>query len=120
MASDPPKTKVLFKYKFPDLYSPVYCNGAWGGFTTQGELAVHFFLERVPLPNSETYAVDLGGNLGQLLERDPVISPMPMVLRSVATGVVMNVTTARAVIALLQAKIDEHDENLRARDKGKH
>ena len=120
MASDPPRKKVLIKYKFPDLYSPEYCNGAWGGFTPQGEVCVHFYLERVPLPNSEVYSVDAAGNLGAPVERLPKIEADAMSLRFVTTGVVMSITTAKAVIAFLQTKIEEHETRTRATDKGKH
>jgi len=120
MASDPPSKKILIKYKFPDLYSPPYCNGAWGGFTAQGEVCLHFYLERAPLPNAEVYGVDAAGNLAGPIDRLPKIEADAMALRMVTTGVVMNITTAKAVVAFLQKKIEEHETAARATDKGKH
>ena len=34
--------RVLFKYEFPETYNPVYANGAQGGLTPQGEIALNF------------------------------------------------------------------------------
>jgi hypothetical protein len=55
--SKPPVRQVRFRYVFPDDYNPVYANGAYGGVTTQREIAIGFYVERYPVPNDETFPI---------------------------------------------------------------
>ena len=103
--------KVLFKYKFPETYNPVYANGAHGGITPQGELCLNFFLERQPVPNKETYGFSDDGRVtAKPIEFEPVDKADAVFVRYVSTGVVMSMDTARRLMALIQRQLAVFDE----------
>jgi hypothetical protein len=87
---------VKFKYIFPDDYNPVYANGAYGGITTKGEMVINFFLERTGLPYFETFELKEGGEIGDMIGRDPERMP-PNIVRFVSTGVVLNYESAKTI-----------------------
>ena len=99
--------KVLVKYLFADDYAPAYANGAWGGMTPQGEICVHFFLDRAPLPNTEQYEVE-GDSLKGPLVTAPAHPDMAAVaVRQIVAGITMSPKTARALVEFLQARLGE-------------
>lgn len=93
-------SRVSFRYVFRDDYNPMYANGAHGGVTTQGEIALNFYVERQPLPHVEIHNISPDGKLSALVEREP---PQPgehgalNVIRYITTGVLMNKEVARRV-----------------------
>ncbi len=111
MASDDnSRKKVLIKYNFPDNYSPQYSNGVWGGFTPQGEVCIHFFLERAPLPNRQTYDVQATGNLGEPIDFEPKDEGVDAVaLRAIVGGIVMSPKVARSFVRFLEQKLDAYE-----------
>ena len=98
--------QIKFKYVFPDNYNPVYCNGAFGGISTHGEIVVNFFLERMPIPNSITNSVNPDGTLGGVVSMDPETLD-DTVIRHVSTGIVLNEESAKAIYAWLGDYIQE-------------
>lgn len=98
--------QIQFKYVFPENYNPVYCNGAFGGISTQGEIVANFFLERMPIPNSSTYIVNPDGSLGGMVAVDPE-NLNDTVIRYVSTGIVLSEESAKAVYAWLGNQIQE-------------
>lgn len=87
---------VNFKYKFPEDFNPVYINGAYGGSTPQGELVMNFYLERQPIPYSET--VELEEN--DLLSDRRTLTPENHnlnIIRYISSGIVMNLETAKEI-----------------------
>ena len=97
---------VKFKYIFPDNYNPIYCNGAFGGISTHGEIIANFFLERLPIPNSMTNSVNPDGTLGGVVSVDPENLDY-IVIRHVSTGIVLNEESAKAIYAWLGDQIQE-------------
>lgn len=90
--------KVHFRYVFPETYNPQYANGAHGGPTTQGEIAINFFVERAPLPLTETYAVTPEGQLGGKIGREPEVQEgAGTLVRYVTTGVIMSRDSAKRI-----------------------
>ncbi|HXK48853.1 MAG TPA: hypothetical protein PKW56_00140 [Clostridiales bacterium] len=106
--------KIKFKYIFDHNYNPKYVNGAYGGITPKGEIAVHFYLERQGLPNSQTYELTKN-RLGEEIEKDPDDLHESMI-RFVDTGVILNVETAKEVICWLQEKVNKLNE-IKKKDK---
>lgn len=104
--------KIKFKYIFPENYNPVYCNGAFGGISTQGEIIANFFLERIPIPNSVSNLVNSNGTLGGVVETDPP-NLGDIVVRYISAGIVLNEENAKAIYEWLGAQIQEL-ENRRA------
>lgn len=98
--------QIKFKYVFPENYNPIYCNGAFGGISTHGEIVANFFLERMPIPNSMTNLVNPDGSLGGVVSVDPD-NLDETVIRHVSTGIVLNEESAEAIHAWLGNQIQE-------------
>ena len=98
--------QIKFKYGFPENYNPIYCNGAFGGISTHGEIVANFFLERMPIPNSMTNLVNPDGSLGGVVSVDPDTLD-ETVIRHVSTGIVLNEESAKAIHAWLGNQIQE-------------
>ena len=98
--------QIKFKYVFAEDYNPVYCNGAFGGISTHGEIVANFFLERMPIPNSMTNLVNPDGSLGGVVSVDPETLD-ETIIRHVSTGIVLNEESAKAIYAWLGNQIQE-------------
>jgi len=98
--------QIIFKYVFPENYNPVYCNGAFGGVSTHGEIVANFFLERMPIPNSLTNVLHSDGSLGGVVSMDPETLDTT-VIRHVSTGIVLNEESAKSIHAWLGNQIQE-------------
>jgi len=105
--------KVKFKFKFDKSYNPTYINGAFGGITPKGEIAMNFFLERHAIPNEQTYLVTDEGTLGEEVkeERKPDDHKISFV-RYVETGVVFDYRTAKELQIWLNDKIAQIEEGI--------
>lgn len=94
---------IKFKYLFEDNYDPEYVNGIYGGINPCGELVLHFFLERIPLPFEETVSLDdSDGSFGETIAIRPEEYKF---IRSIKNGVVMNKDTAQTLLEWLQSVI---------------
>lgn len=98
--------QIKFRYVFPENYNPTYCNGAFGGISTHGEIVANFFLERMPIPNSMTNQVNPDGSLGGIVAVDPN-DYEETVIRYVSTGVVLSEDNAKAIYEWLGEQIQE-------------
>ena len=79
----------------PEGYKPLYVNGAQGGATLQGEVIINFTLERTPVPTGQTMEVsDIG--VPTIIETLPK-DIQTMIIRTVTTGVIMNLQTAKTI-----------------------
>lgn len=98
--------QIKFRYVFPENYNPTYCNGAFGGVSTHGEIVANFFLERMPIPNSIINQVNPDGSLGGVVSVDPNDYD-ETVIRYVSTGVVLSEDNAKAIYNWLGEQIQE-------------
>lgn len=98
--------QIKFKYVFSDNYNPIYCNGAFGGISTHGEIIANFFLERMPIPNSVMNDVNPDGSLGGIVSVEPENLDQT-VIRHVSTGIVLNEESAKAIYEWLGNQIQE-------------
>jgi len=94
---------LKFKYVIPDHLQDCYVNGLWGAITPRNEVAIHFFSERLPIPNNETYKLT-NGNL----------SPTPIerksggdVVRLVQSSLIMDITTAISLKTWLDNQLSQ-------------
>jgi len=108
------KPEITFKYLFNYGYNPTYVNGAQGGFSPRGEMVIHFYLERQPLPESISHEIATDGSIGQETGLEPADLTKSMV-RFIDTGVVMNHENARIFHAWLGEKLREMEEMHKAR-----
>jgi hypothetical protein len=102
--------QIKFKYIFDDDYNPSYASGAFGGPTPRDEIVINFFLERQPVPYSETRAVNEDGTLGATIKAERNDDTLK-IIRYVETGVVMDLKTAREIHTWLGETIKLIDKN---------
>ena len=103
------KPEVTFKYIFNYGYNPTYVNGAQGGFSPRGEMVIHFYLERQPLPESISHEITPEGAIGREIAVEPEGLSNSMV-RFIDTGVAMSYENARVFHAWLGDKLREMEE----------
>ena len=109
------KPEIKFKYVFNYNYNPTYVNGAQGGVSPRGEIVIHYYLERQPLPNSITHEITPQGAIGRETTVEPEDLQQSMV-RFIDTGVVMNYENARMFHAWLGEKLKEAEAMQEARE----
>lgn len=94
--------KVKFKYLFDKSYNPVYCTGGFGGITPKNEIVLNFFMERQPIPYSETREINPDGTLGSLIDIEPNNDlESVQVIRNVETGIIIDLDTAKDIYTWL-------------------
>lgn len=98
--------QIKFKYVFPKDYNPVYCNGAYGGISTSGEIVANFFLERMPIPNSIMNSVNEDGSLSGEVAVEPE-DLKETVIRYISTGIVLSEASAKSIYEWLGNHIQE-------------
>jgi len=96
--------EIKFKYIFNEDYNPKYANGAYGGITPKGEIAVNFYFERPGLPHYQSYEINEKGKLGKETGRDPEDLQTSMV-RFVENGVILDINSAKNIVDWLNEKI---------------
>ncbi len=94
---------ISFKYKFQENYNPVYTNGVYGGFNASGDLVANFFFERSPIPREEVFDI----YSGKPIEPDISDVPIPSIIRSIQTGIVINLDTAKVIRDWLDTHINK-------------
>jgi hypothetical protein len=108
---------ITFKYIFKYDYNPVYVNGAHGGVSPRGEIVANFYLERQPLPNEITHAINPDGTIGaDVVAVDPENLDSTIV-RYVSSGVVLNHPNAKALHAWLGEKVAELERLMQTREE---
>ena len=101
---------ITFKYIFKYDYNPVYVNGAHGGVSPRGEIVANFYLERQPLPNEITHALNPDGSIGaDIVAVDPE-NLNSTIVRYVSQGVVLNYQNAKVLYNWLGDKIAELEQ----------
>ncbi|HWI40338.1 MAG TPA: hypothetical protein VNX25_02480 [Verrucomicrobiae bacterium] len=109
------KPEITFKYVFGYTYNPTYVNGAQGGISPRGEVVMHFYLERPPLPNSVTHEITPQGGIGRETAAEPDDLSRSMV-RFVDTGVLMSYENARMFHGWLGERLQEAEAIHKARE----
>lgn len=95
---------IKFKYIYDDDYNPKYANGAYGGITPRGEIAVHFYFERPGLPYYQSNEIDEKGKIGPELAREPEDIQSSFV-RVIENGVILDLRSAKTIVDWLNDKI---------------
>ena len=108
------KPEITFKYIFNYGYNPTYVNGAQGGFSPRGEMVMHFYLERQPLPQSISHEITPEGAVGREVSVEPEGLNGSMV-RFIDTGVVMSYENAKLFHLWMGEKLREIEELHKAR-----
>ncbi|APO46804.1 hypothetical protein BS614_24010 [Paenibacillus xylanexedens] len=101
-----------FKYKFTEDYNPVYINGAQGGLSPNGEFVINFYMERHPLPYSETRDLNDDGTLSANVRFEPEEHNLN-IMRFIQTGIVMNKETAASIHSWLGNMLESLEQSNR-------
>jgi len=108
---------ITFKYIFKYDYNPVYVNGAHGGVSPRGEIIANFYLERQPLPNEITHAINPDGSIGaDVIAVDPE-KLNSTIVRYVSSGVVLNYQNAKSLHVWLGDKIAELERMIQPQEE---
>ena len=100
------KRTIIFHYVFPNDYNPMYCTGAYGGISPQGDIIANFYFERMPIPNSVTHELKDDGFLGSVIDTEPS-DFRQKVKRHVSSGIILNEANARSIRDWLTQQLDE-------------
>lgn len=96
------KDKITFKYVHPENLRDLYSNGLFGGVTPRGEIYIHFYSERHPIPKKATHSIDDKG----LPSKDGDIELGGDVVRLVQSSIIINEGTAIALRDWLNERLD--------------
>jgi hypothetical protein len=99
--------KLKIKYlKAPD-FKTTLATGVYGGITGNGLINANFFTDRTIIPKYQVIEVSEGGvQIGLPVdERDGDL------MREVQGGILMDIQTAKVIVAWLDSKIDEFEKN---------
>ena len=108
---------ITFKYIFKYDYNPVYVNGAQGGISPRGEIIANFYLERPPLPNEITHAINPDGSIGtDVIAVDPK-NLNSSIVRYISNGVVLSHQNAKALHNWLGEQINGLERLVAAREE---
>ena len=101
MAQERPSRTVEFHYIKSNGFRVVHADGAWGGPTPRGNIAVTFYSERVPLPQLLVHELNSSGQLGKEVSRETKKG----YVREAEVQVMMDLRVAEGLVEWLQNKI---------------
>jgi hypothetical protein len=94
--------KVKVKFHIPDNHKLHFTTSVWGGINSKGMIEINFLHDRPPLPK---YSVDTVDSFGNIINSEINTSGY-QVVRTVQTGVVMDIDSAKILLNWLREKID--------------
>ena len=106
MAKKKDVIEIKIKYHIPDDHRLHYVTGAWGGVSPDGMVEMNFYHERPPLPKDLTIKADADG---KIINEEPNTKGYAGI-RSVQTGITMNINTAREVLKWLEDNIEAFEK----------
>ena len=101
--------ELTFHNKINPHYRQIHVDGAIGGITPKGLINISFYAERFPVPQSTTYSVVNGNQLGEKIADKE--QTKHGIIREYEFGVYMNLEAARDLKTWLDMKLREF-ENL--------
>lgn len=101
----PPSEEIRFNYIKSNLFRVVRVDGIWAGITPNLDIHINLCSERFPIPQQTLHKIDPDGAIGEeivdaRISRDGIV-------REVEVGAVMNISTAKSLIELLQEIIEQ-------------
>ncbi|MCL1470645.1 hypothetical protein [Argonema antarcticum] len=101
----PPLKEIKFNYIKSNLFRVVRVDGIWAGITPNLDINVNLCSERYPIPQQTLHKIDPDGSIGEeiideRISRDGIV-------REVEVGAVMDISTAKSLIELLQELIEQ-------------
>ncbi|MCA9523477.1 MAG: hypothetical protein KC609_21025 [Myxococcales bacterium] len=103
LTNDAQPSEVAFHFLKSANYRTVHADGVWGGIAPNLTIQMHFYSERLPIPQKVVHSFESGVLGGEIQEKREGKSGL---VREVEVGVTMNVAQAEALISWLREKID--------------
>lgn len=99
-------SEIRIRFTRSPNYHLLPVNGAWGGPSVQGNLAVDFYVERLATPEAIIHSVDESGVGPETRIPDQNVRSIE---RELVVGFLLTPAAARAIGEWLITKADEHD-----------
>lgn len=102
--------EVTFHYQKTSSYRSYHVDGAYGGLSPNGNLHIQPYVERAPIPKTETYKIQKG--------KLEIVSKVGKegVIRDIECELIMDYGTMVVVHEWLGKKIDEFNEKFRPKN----
>ena len=100
--------EISFRYVKANFFRVIHADGAWGGISPKGDIHIAFYNERAAIPDSSSFMVSTEGKVVQP-ERFDAASKL---VREVEADVIVDLSTARALRAWLDTKIEALEERI--------
>jgi len=107
--------KVKFHYVKSNAFRTIHADGIIGSVTPRLTITASFFSERLPIPDQTVQAITPEGKLGGEVADERITREG--ILREIEVNVVMDVTTAKAMIEWLEDKVKTVEEALSSKSK---
>lgn len=104
--------KIDFHHVPSNTYRTYHVDGIFGGLTPRGLVSMECYLERQPLPTRIQHVINESGQIGDEVERDSQSG----IIRDVECGLIMDINTAKSLLAWLTRKIEEYDSIFKGGD----
>ena len=100
---------IDFKYVFDEKYNPQYVNGAFGGTGPQGEVIIHFYVERGAIPYQVSHEIGEDGHLSESVKVKPEDFDQKFI-RFIQSGIILDKKHAVDVYKWLGKILGENNE----------
>jgi hypothetical protein len=110
--------KIKFDYIKSNFFRVVHADGVWGGITPRQGIVMGFWSERPPIPEQMVFHVKPEGSLGEEIKEER--KGREAIVREVEVNVMMELGSAKAFLAWLQAKVELLENQLQDSGRGKH
>jgi hypothetical protein len=109
--------KISFDYLKSQFFRVVHADGAIGGITPSGCIHFSFYSERQAIPQSQAFALNKDGSLGQPITEETIVRAA--IVRELDVDVVMNVDVARSLAVWLGQQVKLYEEKLQEAQQGR-
>ena len=103
---------IKIKYLKSHDYKVTLATGVYGGITNNGLINANFFTDRPAIPDFQTIEVD---DKGRAIGKPQDVKDSDLV-REVQFGTLLDIRTAKVVVAWLDAKIEEYEKHFKDED----
>ena len=93
--------KFTIKYIIPENLKDFHTNGAYISATPSGDLNIHFYSERMPIPKETVHKKNSDG----VVQPNPKTHAGCDVVRSIQASIVVDLNTAKAIRDLIDSTI---------------
>lgn len=101
----PPLKEIRFNYIKSNLFRMVRVDAIWAGITPNLDIHVNLCSERYPIPQQTLHKIEPDGSLGEEIIEARI--SLEGIEREIEVGAVMDISTAKSLIELLQDLVEQ-------------